>query len=302
MISAYYLQIIILVGINIIMAASLNLVVGYTGQLSIGHAAFMSLGAYVSAIATLQMGLPFIASLLFGAAVAGLFGILIGIPTLRLKGDYLAIATLGFGEIIRIIFLNLKITGGAVGLRGIPKETTLLWVIGAALFSLFVLQRILNSRVGRALIAIREDETAAESMGINTTYYKTLAFGVGAFFAGLGGGLFAHYFRYIHPNVFGFMRSIEQLCMVVLGGLGNMWGAILGATALTAIPELLRAGAEYRLIVYGALLVLMMRARPQGLLGESGQTGGHPFKGSKKFFARFNLFHRNEETLKKNGH
>ncbi len=281
MISAYYLQIIILVGINIIMAASLNLIVGYTGQLSIGHAAFMSLGAYVSAIATLNLGLPFIASLFLGALVAGFFGILIGIPTLRLKGDYLAIATLGLGEIIRIIFLNMKITGGAVGLRGIPKQTTLLWVIAAALFTLFILQRILNSRVGRALIAIREDETAAESMGINATYYKTLAFGVGAFFAGLGGGLFAHYFRYIHPNVFGFMRSIEHLCMVVLGGLGNMWGAMLGAAALTAIPELLRAGAEYRLLVYGALLVLMMRARPQGLLGDSGQTGNPLLKKPK---------------------
>ncbi|MGI5882797.1 MAG: branched-chain amino acid ABC transporter permease [Dethiobacteria bacterium] len=283
MISAYYLQIIILVGINIIMAAGLNLIVGYTGQLSIGHAAFMSLGAYTSAIATLNLGLPFIVSLLIGALVAAFFGILIGIPTLRLKGDYLAIATLGFGEIVRIIFLNLKITGGAVGLRGIPKETTLLWVIAAALVTLYLLQRILNSRVGRALIAIREDETAAESMGINATYYKTLAFGVGAFFAGLGGGLFAHYFRYIHPNVFGFMRSIEQLCMVVLGGLGNMWGAILGAVALTAIPELLRAGAEYRLLVYGALLVLMMRARPQGLLGESEQ-GPNPLLRKPKIF------------------
>ncbi len=292
MISTYYLQIIILAGINIIMATSLNLIVGYTGQLSIGHAAFMSLGAYASAIATLHLGFPFIAALLFGAVVAGLFGVLVGIPTLRLKGDYLAIATLGFGEIVRIIFLNLQITGGAVGLRGIPKQTTLLWVIAAAIFTLFVLRRILNSRVGRALIAIREDETAAESMGINTMYFKTLSFGVGAFFAGFGGGLFAHYFRYIHPNVFGFMRSIEHLCMVVLGGLGNMWGAMLGAVALTAIPELLRAGAEYRLLAYGAILVLMMRARPQGLLGESEQTGG-------SIRRKIRIFSRGADTLKK---
>ena len=275
------------------MAASLNLIVGYTGQLSIGHAAFMSLGAYVSAIATIRWGFPFITALLLGAAVAGLFGILIGIPTLRLKGDYLAITTLGFGEIVRIVFLNLKITGGAVGLRGIPKQTTLLWVIVAAIVSLFILRRILNSRVGRALIAIREDETAAESMGINTTYYKTISFGVGAFFAGLGGGLFAHYFRYIHPNVFGFMRSIEHLCMVVLGGLGNMWGAMLGAAALTAIPELLRAGAEYRLLAYGAILVLMMRARPQGLLGESQHAGS----GGKRRKAK--IWGRNANTVKK---
>ncbi len=268
MISAYYLQIIILAGINIIMAASLNLITGFTGQLSIGHAAFMSIGAYSSALATLALGFPFLPSLLFGAFVAAFFGVLVGVPTLKLKGDYLAIATLGFGEIVRIVFLNLEITGGAVGLRGIPKNTTLLWVIVAVLLTLFVLNRILNSRVGRALIAIREDETAAESMGINTTYFKTLAFGVGAFFAGIGGGLFSHYFRYIHPGSFGFMRSIEHLCMVVLGGLGNMWGSVLGAVALTTIPEFLRASADYRQLFYGAILVIMMRVRPQGLIGE----------------------------------
>lgn len=283
MISAYYLQIIILAGINTIMAASLNLITGYTGQLSIGHAAFMSVGAYASALATLKLGFPFILSLIFGALVAAFFGILIGIPTLKLKGDYLAIATLGFGEIVRIVFLNLEITGGAVGLRGIPKDTTLLWVIIAVLVMFFILNRILNSRVGRALIAVREDETAAESMGINTTYYKTLAFGVGAFFAGIGGGLFSHYFRYIHPNSFGFMRSIEHLCMVVLGGLGNMWGAMLGAVALTTIPEFLRASADYRQLFYGAILVIMMRVRPEGLIGEkiSGKNvsaGGSLFK------------------------
>lgn len=269
MISAYYLQIIILVGINIIMATSLNLITGYTGQLSIGHAAFMSIGAYASALVTLKLGFPFWASLLCGALAACFFGILIGIPTLKLKGDYLAIATLGFGEIVRIVFLNLEITGGAVGLRGIPKNTTLLWVIIAVIFTLLILNRILNSRVGRSFIAIREDETAAESMGINTTYYKVLSFGIGAFFAGLGGGLFSHYFRYIHPNSFGFMRSIEHLCMVVLGGLGNMWGAIIGAAALTAIPEFLRASADYRQLFYGAILIIMMRVRPQGLIGEN---------------------------------
>ena len=268
MISAYYLQIIILVGINIIMASSLNLITGFTGQLSIGHAAFMSVGAYASALVTLKLGLPFFVSLLCGGLVAAFFGILIGIPTLKLKGDYLAIATLGFGEIVRIVFLNLEITGGAVGLRGIPKDTTLLWVIISVLVTLFVLYRIIRSRVGRALIAIREDETAAESMGINTTYYKILAFGVGAFFAGLGGGLFSHYFRYIQPNSFGFLKSIEYLCMVVLGGLGNMWGSIIGAAALTAIPEFLRASADYRQLFYGAILVIMMRLRPQGIMGE----------------------------------
>lgn len=269
MISPYYLQQLILIGINTIMATSLNLILGYTGQLSIGHAAFMSLGAYGSALVTLHFGFPFIVSLLCGALLAALFGVIIGIPTLKLKGDYLAIATLGLGEIVRIVCLNLEITGGAVGLRAIPKKTTLLWVVIAVLFTVFILNRIIKSRIGRALIAIREDETAADSMGINSTYYKTLCFGVGAFFAGLGGGLFAHYMRFLHPNTFNFMKSIEHLCMVVLGGLGNMWGAFIGAALLTVTPELLRTVADLRLLIYGAILVLMMRVRPQGLLGQS---------------------------------
>lgn len=277
MFSAYYLQIMILVGINVIMATSLNLITGFTGQLSIGHAAFMSIGAYSAALATLNLGLPFLGSLLFGALLASFFGILIGIPTLKLKGDYLAIATLGFGEIVRIVFLNLTVTGGAVGLRGIPKNTTFLWVIAAAILTIFILNRILRSRVGRALVAVREDETAAESMGINATYFKILAFGVGAFFAGLGGGLFSHYFQYIHPNSFGFLRSIEHLCMVVLGGLGNIWGSVIGAAALTAIPEFLRASADYRQLFYGAILVLMMRIRPEGII--SGEMGRKIFPG-----------------------
>lgn len=280
MLSSYHVQIIILSGINVIMAASLNLITGYTGQLSIGHAAFMSIGAYASGLATLLLGFPFYLSLFIGALVASAFGVLLGLPTLKLKGDYLAIVTLGFCEIVRIVILNMDITGGAVGLRGLPKETDLLTVVVCVIITLLVLTRILHSRVGHALIAIREDETAAEGMGINTTYYKVIAFGVGAFFAGLGGGLFSHFFRYIHPNSFGFMRSIEQLCMVVLGGLGNLWGSVVGAVALTAIPELLRASADYRQLFYGALLIIMMRVRPEGLLG----TRSEGFGIKSKFF------------------
>lgn len=274
MISPYYMQLIIQVGINIIMATSLNLIIGYTGQLSIGHAAFMSLGAYCSALVTIHFGFPFLVSLLCGALFAAIFGVIIGIPTLKLKGDYLAIATLGFGEIVRIVCLNLEITGGAVGLRGIPKKTTLLWVVLAVLFTVFVLNRIINSRVGRALVAIREDETAADSMGINSTYYKILCFGVGAFFAGLGGGLFAHYMHFLHPKTFDFMKSIEHLCMVVLGGLGNMWGSFIGAAVLTVVPEALREVADLRLLIYGAVLILMMRIRPQGILGQPPASSG----------------------------
>ncbi len=159
-------------------------------------------------------------------------------------------------------------------MRGIPKKTTLLWVVLAVLITAFILNRIIKSRIGRALIAIREDETAADAMGINSTYYKILCFGVGAFFAGLGGGLFAHYMRFLHPKSFDFMKSIEQLCMVVLGGLGNMWGSFVGATILTVVPEMLRSVADLRLLIYGAVLILMMRVRPQGILGESPANGG----------------------------
>jgi branched-chain amino acid transport system permease protein len=279
LIGAYYMQLIILVGINTIMATSLNLIIGYTGQLSIGHAAFMSLGAYCSALVTLHLGFPFLLSLLCGALFAAIFGVIIGIPTLKLKGDYLAIATLGFGEIVRIVCLNLEITGGAMGLRGIPKKTNFVWVLLAVLFTVFILNRIIKSRIGRALVAIREDETAADSMGINSTYYKILCFGVGAFFAGLGGGLLAHYMRFLHPKTFDFMKSIEQLCMVVLGGLGNIWGSFVGATILTVAPEMLRSVADLRLLIYGLVLILMMRLRPQGILGE--QTRLAPFFSQK---------------------
>lgn len=268
-ISAYYLQILILVFINIVLAVSLNLVTGFTGQLSLGHAAFMGIGAYTSAILTLKAGLPFIAALLIGGIVAAIFGIIIGIPTLRLKGDYLAIATLGFGEIIRIVALNLKITGGTVGLRGIKQETTLLVVLIVLVLTIFTIRRIINSRIGRSFISIREDEIAAEAMGIETTKYKVLAFALAAFYAGIAGGLFAHFYRYINPNSFGFMRSIEIVSMVVLGGMGKISGSIIGATVLTAAPEILRPIAAYRQLIYGALLVIMMIVRPEGILGDA---------------------------------
>ncbi|MCW3490116.1 branched-chain amino acid ABC transporter permease [Dethiobacter alkaliphilus] len=268
MLSAYYTQILTLVGINIILVASLNIVIGYTGLLSLGHAAFMAIGAYISAILTVVYDWPFFAALLMGALIASVFGIIIGLPTLKLRGDYLAIATLGFGEIVRIMIMNMDITGGTNGLRGIPRHTDLWLVYLFVILSLLVFYRLKRSRVGRAMIAIREDETAAEAMGINTTYYKVTAFAVAAFFAGTAGGLFAHYFRYISPNNFGFMRSIEILVMVVLGGMGNMVGSVVGATVLTAAPEMLRAVSDYRMLIYGGVLVAMMLIRPQGLLGE----------------------------------
>lgn len=269
---SYYIQILTVTGINIILAVSLNLVSGFTGQLSLCHATFMGIGAYSATLLALKLQMPFIASLALGAAAAAFFGFIIGVPTLRLKGDYLAIATLGFGEIMKNILLNLEITGGPMGLRGIPKVTNIYIVIISLIIVIFSLNRLMNSRVGKAFIAIREDELAAEAMGINTTNFKILAFTIGAFFAGLAGGLYAFFSRYINPNNFGFMKSIEILCMVVLGGLGNTYGAALGAIIITVLPELLRSVSstvsQYRMVFYGVLLVVMMIVRPQGILGE----------------------------------
>jgi branched-chain amino acid transport system permease protein len=269
----YYLQVLMVIGINIILAVSLNLVSGFTGQLSLGHATFMGIGAYTATLLALKLHVPFLIAIIIGAVTAAFFGFIIGVPTLRLRGDYLAIATLGFGEIMRNILLNLKITGGPMGLRGIPKVTNIYIVAAAVILVIFSLNRIMNSRVGKAFIAIREDELAAEAMGINTTNYKILAFAIGAFYAGIAGGLFAFLFRYINPNNFGFMKSIEILCMVVLGGMGNTAGAILGAAMLTILPEFLRSVSpvisQYRMVFYGLLLVVMMIVRPQGLLSDT---------------------------------
>lgn len=267
-IDAYYLRIIILIGINIILALGLNLITGVTGQLSMGHAGFMSIGAYTAAILTMQHGFPFWAALLAGACLAAFFGFLIGIPTLRLEGDYLAMVTIGFAEIIRVFFLNFEPGGKAVGLYGMPQYTTfaIVWIIVIVVILLNV--RLLDSRTGRALYAIRENEIAAEAAGINTTGLKVLAFTVGAFLGGLGGGLYAHYMSYIAPQDFGFMKSIEILNMVVLGGMGSIPGTILGTIILTIAPEMLRIVADYRLLFYGGLLVILMIFRPNGLLGD----------------------------------
>ncbi len=276
------MQILTVIIINSILAISLNLISGYTGQLSLGHATFMGLGAYAATLFTLKLQTPFLVSIVLGAVVAAFFGFVIGVPTLRLRGDYLAIATLGFGEITKNVLLNLKITGGPMGLRGIPKVTNVYVAAAALILVIFSLGRIINSRVGKSFIAIREDELAAEAMGINTTRFKILAFIIGAFYAGLAGGLYAFLFRYINPKDFGFMRSIEILCMVVLGGMGNTYGAVLGATIITILPEFLRsvspAIAQYRMVLYGLLLVIMMIVKPQGIIGESSLSNKKPKK------------------------
>ena len=258
---------IILIGINIILAAGLNLINGYTGQFSLGHAGFMAVGAYVSAIVTMKLGLPFIVAIMAGACAAGLLGLLIGLPTLRLSGDYLAIATLGLGEIIRITILNINYIGGASGFMGIPRYTNFAWVLYVCLFVLFFIKNFINSSHGRACIYIRENEVAAEAMGIDTTKYKVLAFTLGAAFAGVAGALFAHYFYVIHPASFTFISSFNYLTMVVLGGLGSITGSIAGAVILTFISAALASWPEWRMIIYSVMLIILMLYRPQGLFG-----------------------------------
>lgn len=256
-----------LIGINIILAASLNLINGYTGQFSLGHAGFMAVGAYIGVILTTNFHLPLIVAMLAGGAAAALLGALIGLPTLRLSGDYLAIATLGLGEIIRIVIMNIQYVGGAAGFSGIPHLTTFPWVFFTMIFTLFFIKNFVNSTHGRACIAIRENEIAAAAMGINTTKYKVMAFTIGAAFAGIAGVLFAHCFYIISPSSFTFMQSFNYLIMVVLGGLGSLTGSVAGAFVVTALSAALADWPEFRMIIYALALIFLMFYRPQGLFG-----------------------------------
>ena len=283
----YYRGILITIGINIILATSLNVVCGYLGQLPLGHAGFMAVGAYAGAIfmkstpaATLLRAgnhaavIPYIIiAVLVSAVVAGIFGLLIGIPALRLKGDYLAIITLGFGEIIRVVLTNIdsvlgfKFTYGASGLARIPKFTSLNVIFVFTVICLFLIHVFMKSRHGRAVLSIRDNEIAAESVGINTTFYKTAAFVFSAMLAGIAGCLYAGYIGSLYPSTFKFMKSIEILVMVVLGGMGSMLGSVISAIVLTALPEMLRSFSDYRMVAYSLALVLMMLFRPKGLMG-----------------------------------
>ena len=295
----YWAEVINLTGISIILAVSLNLITGFTGQFSIGHAGFMAVGAYSSVFmtvyysqaaeqfltnivgASVAQAIVFLGVVIFGALVAAAAGLIVGIPSLRLRGDYLAIVTLGFAEIIRIIILNIDRVGGATGFRGavapwqgrpiIPLYGDFLWIGGFAVIAIVVVYNIVNSDIGRALISIREDELAAEAMGINTTRYKVLAFVISSAFAGIAGALFGHFRQFLHTNDFQFIRSIEIIIMIVLGGMGSITGSVLGAIVITILPELLRKLPGdlygYRLVIYSALLILIMLTRPQGVMG-----------------------------------
>jgi branched-chain amino acid transport system permease protein len=266
-------KILMLIGVNIILAVSLNIATGYLGQLPLGHAGFMAVGAYTSAILLKTFDLPFFVTLLLGGLMAAIFGLIIGIPALRLKGDYLAIITLGFGEIIRVVLLNIddllgfKLTYGAASLKNIPKDTTVFNTFLTVGIVIFLIHTMMKSRHGRAILAIRENEIAAEACGIRTTFYKTLGFVSSAFFAGVAGGLYASYLGILSPGGFGFMKSIEILVMVVLGGMGSMLGSVVSATVLTALPEALRAFSDYRMVVYSVLLIAVMIFKPSGLFG-----------------------------------
>lgn len=264
-------RVIQLICINVLVAVSLNLVVGLLGQLTLGHAGFMSIGAYGCALfclnVQLESGLTFAIGLFIGGLAAAIVGVLIGIPALRLRGDYLAIITLGFGEIIRVLINSFAFTGGAKGLRSIPAYTSFSYVYFIMVLCICFIFTLIKSRHGRAIISIREDEIAAEAAGIPTTFYKVFTFALAAFMAGVAGGLLACLNRTINPGNFDFLKSIEAVVMVVFGGMGSVTGSLIAATTLTALPELLRAVSEYRMVIYALLLIIMMLFRPEGLLG-----------------------------------
>jgi branched-chain amino acid transport system permease protein len=309
---AYYYDIFINIGINIILAVSLNLVNGYTGQFSLGHAGFMAVGAYAAASWSnhldpfilhvlggpqngLATNIALLLSMSFGGLLAAAAGIAVGIPSLRLRGDYLAIVTLGFGEIIRTAILNTDFLGAARGLRVTGNYTNVFWTFGTAAVAIYVVLGMVNSTFGRGFLTVRDDEVAAEAMGINSTRYKVLAFVIGALFAGMAGALYGHFTLFLTPEGFNFFKSVDIVVMVILGGMGSTAGVILAAIVLTILPEILRALAhtdfitasqtaiesvvkihlpplqgllENRLILYSVLLIIMMLTRPQGLFGD----------------------------------
>jgi branched-chain amino acid transport system permease protein len=289
---AYYNRVIVLMGINVMLAVSLNIINGHAGQFSLGHAGFMAVGAYFSAFLTFFYFSPivdkmpegtqqFVAqngflllSVLLGGSLAAVAGYLVGQPSLRLRGDYLAIVTLGFGEIIRVLILNIDKIGAARGLSGIPKWSNFFWVYFFVFVTVLISWRLVKSSVGRAFLAVREDEIAAEAMGVDTTKYKVKAFVIGSFLAGVAGGLFAHFMMYLNPTMFMFIKSFEVVAMVVLGGLGSISGSIVAAIILTFLPEGLRSVKDYmpggkdpRMVIYSLMLITLMLTRPQGIFG-----------------------------------
>lgn len=306
-IDPYYYTILIYIGINIILASSLNLINGFTGQFSLGHAGFMAIGGYLSISLSTYFApffnnlfgtgafgenMTFVVVMILGGLAAALIGLLVGVPSLRLKGDYLAIVTLGFSEIIRVLIQGMDFIGASQGYRGVyqysngvkslqmldntqdsfifygvPKYTNFFWTFFIAAFIVYFIFNLINSTYGKGFLAVKDDEVAAESMGINTTKFKVIAFVSGAFFAGVAGALYGHFNLYLNPEDFNFLKSVEIVAIVILGGMGSIPGVIIAAVILTILPELLRGISEYRMIVYALMLIVMMLTRPQGLFG-----------------------------------
>jgi branched-chain amino acid transport system permease protein len=284
----YVQRIILIAGINVILAVGLNLINGTTGQFSIGHAGFMAVGAYAAAFSGVKLaphvaawfgagpladGVTFNAALLVGALLAAAAGVLVGLPSLRLKGDYLAIVTLGFGEIIRILFNNAQFLGAATGYygdsaAGLPAYTSFFWVFFWVIVVVGLVRNVTFSQTGRSLVAIREDEIAAEAMATPTTRLKVLAFTLSAATAGIAGGLFAHLQNGVRPDDFKFDKSIDMIVMIIVGGLGSISGAAIGGVFVAVTLELMRDLQQYRLVLYALLLIVIMLLRPEGLLGQ----------------------------------
>lgn len=276
----YAIQVLTFIAINVILAASLNFIIGETGQFSLCHAAFMGVGAYAGAAFSVFGGslqtaasfpgsdaVFFLVALLLAGLAAAVTGLVIGLPSLRLHGDYLAIVTLGFGEMVRVLIQNADVVGGPRGFPGIPPLSNLFWAFGAACLTLYVLASLLRSTYGRGFLAVRDNEIAAEAMGINSTKFKVSAFTLGAFFAGIAGCLYAHTVQYLSPDGFGFLRSMEIVVMVILGGMGSLPGVVAAAIGLTLANEWLRELDQFRLIAYALIIILLMILRPQGLIG-----------------------------------
>jgi branched-chain amino acid transport system permease protein len=321
----YYFTVIMYAGVYITLAVSLNLLNGFTGQFSMGHAGFMAIGGYSSAFlstwvqtsypdlalvyyvgdeqfVTLAGNVLLITGMILGGLAAAIAGYVVGLPSLRLRGDYLAIVTLGFGEIIRVLILNIDALGGARGMANIPLISTFGWVYTMVVVTVFAVWRTINSAHGRSFLSVREDEIAAEAMGVNTTRAKVRAFVMGAFFAGIAGALFAHFLRYLNPSTFDYNRSFEIIIMVVLGGMGSITGSVVGAAFIAVSREALRGlqdidwlrtytqGVDLRMVIYSLMLIVLMLTRPNGLFGTREITDFLPEK-----WRRF-LLGKNEES------
>jgi branched-chain amino acid transport system permease protein len=262
----YLISVATVAGISIIMALSFYLPF-ITGQISLGQAGFMAIGAYGAAACTVKWGIPYVPALLIGGVMAGIVGFILGLPALRIKGIYLLLLTLGFGEIVRVIFINLDYVGAAAGFPGIPYQPyTIFYAYGVVFILIIFFSRLRKSRMGRAFQAIGNDETAAEITGVNITSAKLKAFSGGAFIAGIGGGILAHYQEYIEPLMFGVMHGVEFIVFTIFGGIQIFWGPIFGAFALTFMPEFFRMIQNWRMELYGVLLIVMMIVRPEGII------------------------------------